>query len=150
MDIVNIYLSGLTFYKVDNTADFCIYAAKLHDLVLGDQNNYVLVFVQSHLAILNMCQIHELKWRNVQTRKLHKNKYNIPPQIYKPPSNTEDPIFELIERTQKHSSYRCDILPDMAIELLHDIRKKTIYQYYGKITLSSALATYSCSITLTH
>lgn len=151
MDLINKYFTGLTFTRIDEkgTPDgthFAVYGAGIAGM-FGDGNAlYVLLFVPAHLAVQTKGSISELPWENLQTRRL-KYGYPLRKQSWKPPRNLPDPIFQVTERTAGYTSYHGPQGFPFEVILLHDPRKKTKYQYYNKITLSSALETFSSSFT---
>jgi len=144
-EVVNAILASLVFDKVDQKEGFTIYAA-LTPSALGDgHKQYFLAFVPTHLAVLNRARLHELNWQNVQSRSIAKG-YRITPQKWDMPRNIADPIFTMQSRERDYSSYTSDVPVEML--LLNDVKKHTKYQHHNRVSLSGALATFSCVINL--
>jgi hypothetical protein len=152
--IINNYFSSLTFYKLGEKSDpstnlvYGVYGAKIYNQMLGVKKNYILVFVPSYLAVLAQAPMHKLPWVNIQTRVLQDSAYpHLKPQNWVYEKNLEDPMFNLLERTEQHSSYNCPLFSDIEMKILHDPRKNTMYQYYNRMSLSASLSTMNCVIT---
>ena len=157
-DLVNEYFKDLVFKNVETKNGFCIYAAKINSRLAGGYKRYVLLFVPTALSFKTQDHIYNLEWENLQTRTIIHN-YNINSQKWDGMNGGvqnildnlrgiggEIPIFEVDQRTDKSTSYH---VPDgsVNVELLHDPKKKTIYQYNNKMNMEGILSTFNSSIT---
>jgi len=146
MDLLNKYFSQLIFTRVDEkeTADgtrFAVYGAGVGGS-FGDGNaRYILLFVPAHLAVKTRARIYELPWENLQTRNLHYS-YRLRKQTWSPSRDLPDITLQISQRTKTHSIYLSSNFP-FEVLLLHDLRKKTQYQYHNRITMTAALETFS-------
>lgn len=139
MDLLNSYFKNLVFTKIEKKENFVIYGAGIACGLGGGKKRYVLLFVPEYLANKNKARIYELKWQNLQTRELSYS-YNLRPQPWSLPRDVEDVVLEVKHRSQKSSTYQAygGNFP-FEILLLHDPKKKTIYQYRNKLTLTAAI-----------
>lgn len=152
MELINEYFKNVEFIKVGNKDNYSVYAAKFKNMTMSDKKDYVLLFVPSHLGILSKSTIDKLHWVNIQTRQLNQSTYpmlnNNNGFTWNYSKDIPNPVFNIVERSFKTSVYESPLLPDIKLELIHDPMKKTIYQYYSKMTLLAALSTMNCSITI--
>lgn len=137
MDIFNAYFQNLIFTKVDSKEGFAIYGAGIASGLAGGVKRYVLLFVPESQAYKRQARIYELSWQNLQTRSLS-GSYRLKSQTWTLPRNVPDVLFEIKERTKTHSLYVSTHIP-FELVLLHNPKKKTIYQYNSKIMLSGAV-----------
>jgi hypothetical protein len=139
MDIINYYFKGLNFKHIQDKQNFAIYVAAIKTL-LTEQQQYVIVFVPSHLAINQVANLAELSWQNLQTRLLPSKTYAILPQNWGPPKDAKNLDLILVERKDQHSIYECKTIEfPFEILMLHMAKKKSIYQYQENINLHWAL-----------
>ena len=147
MEILNKYFDQLLFTRVDEKQTptgqcFVVYGAGIKGMFGDGNGRYVLLFVPAHLAVQSQARIYELPWENLQTRNLHYS-YRLKKQKWDPPRNLPDVELRVAGRTESHSVYRGPNWFQFEILLLHNPRKKTRYQYYKKMRVSSALETFS-------
>jgi len=142
MDLLNHYFKDLIFTKVDNKEDFVVYAAGVSGAFGGGHQRYVIIFVPNHLAIKSQARIFELAWQNLQTRNLTYS-YRLKKQNFVIPDNLEDILLEVSKREKMYSTYH-SVTDDFPFDvlLLHNPKKKSVYQYNNKIMLSAALETF--------
>jgi hypothetical protein len=148
MDIINKYFEGILFEHVDTKTGFEVYAACVNTMTMSNKKPYIFLFIPCQLNLPSKGYINQFPWKNIQTRSVNNGQgYNLRSQRWVYGKYLIDPQFLLKERTQKDSTYT-GAMP-CEINLLHDPKKDSKYQYPGKIALSSALNTFQCSITLT-
>nr|QBK85543.1 MAG: uncharacterized protein LCMAC101_01300 [Marseillevirus LCMAC101] len=142
MDILNKYLEKLQFKRVEDKGGYAIYGAGIAGMFGAGKQRYILLFVPSHLAIPQRARASELPWKNLQTRNLQYS-YNLKKQSWNPPKELPNPQFQVVERGNKYSSYVGP--PDIPFEvlLLHDLKKKTKYQYHNHLSLYGVLESFS-------
>lgn len=141
MDILNNCFRDIIFTKVDEKNGFSIYGAGIATGLGGGYKNYVLVFVPDNFATQKHSRIHDLQWQNLQTRNLVYS-YRLKSQHWVLPDDVPDIMLYISSRTKEYSVYTSPGFP-FEILLLHDSKKKTIYQYNNKIMLSSAINTFN-------
>ena len=144
MEILNAYFNGLVFFKVEQKENFTVYAASISSSFGDGTKTYALAFVPVHMAILNKGYLKDLHWQNFQTRTLT-NGWKMPSQRWdmKQLKGLPTPMFNSIERNEVRTKYLCESEP-LEMLLLHDPKKKSIYQYHNRINLLAALATFRC------
>lgn len=149
MDIINHYLDDLIFIKVDRREDYAIYAAAINSSLGNGKKQYIIISVPNHIALKERSKIVDLvDWKSVQTRTLT-NGYKIQSQNWRMPrSNVPIPMFNMSNRTQTYTKYTLEEHPEVEMVLLHDPKKKSNLQYYNRINLVAALATFNCVISL--
>ena len=153
MEIVNKYFDTLVFTKLEEKQtpegnSFFLYGAKTQGMYSDGLINYVLLFVPSHLSIKTKAKITELPWESLQTRRISKN-YKILKQSWKPEKDNEDVLLSVVSREKRYSVYRGSSNFPFEILLLHNPKKKTVYQFNNRIALSSALRTFSSTLKYT-
>ena len=145
MDLVNQYFRGLIFTQVDEKKDgnlvYTVYGAGINGSLGDGSERYVLLFVPSHLAIRRQSKIEDLHWVNIQTRTI-KEGYRLKHQSFAPPRDINDPTFHAIERTNSFTKYKSNDAKELEILLIHDPKKKSMYQYQLNISLFTALETF--------
>jgi len=151
MELINEYFRSLIFTKVDekqatNGRSYAIYGAGISGMFGDGSANYILLFVPSELATKRQGRIKELRWENLQTRKLQ-HRYNLKKQSWRPSRNLHDPLLSVQKRETNISVYTGPI--PFEILLIHDPKRKTIYQFSNHINLSSALETFSAVLNYT-
>lgn len=144
---IESYFSDLIFTRLDSRDGFTMYVARLGDM-MSHGERYVMLFVPMMEAKQKSGRIKEIPWVNFQTRLLTQFEDGrvLSRQIFKPPriSNQKEILLKIVERTKAHTKY---LSPSgETITLLHDPRKKTMYQYHNSIALSSALDTFQFSV----
>jgi hypothetical protein len=152
-EIINTYFANLIFIKVDKREDFIIYGAAINSTFGDGKKQYVLVFVPTHMGILDRAKISDLHWRSVQTRILT-NGYKIPPQKWEIPRGVPSPMFKIVARDDQRSKYMPDgagndgKYSNIEMILLHDPRKKSQYQYHNQMNLIASLTSFRCVLSL--
>lgn len=144
MEILNAYFDKLVFVKIEQKENFTIYAAALSSSFGDNRKTYALAFVPVHMAILDKGFLRDLHWQNFQTRTLN-NGWKIPNQRWdmRNLKGLPTPMFNAVERNEARTKYICESEP-LEMVLLHDPKKKSVYQYHSRINLLAALATFKC------
>lgn len=144
MEILNAYFDKLVFVKTEQKENFTIYAAALSSSFGDNKKTYALAFVPVHMAILDKGFLRDLHWQNFQTRTLN-NGWRIPNQRWdmRNLKGLPTPMFNAVERNEARTKYICESEP-LEMVLLHDPKKKSVYQYHSRINLLAALATFKC------
>ena len=132
----------LTFYRVKITDEAGVYAARIETL-LGKDERFVMAVVPFHMAIKPQAKINELHWVSFQTRSLPTT-YNIQKQPLLFATNFPEIKFQVKQRDETKTQYYCPF--PVVVELLHNTRRKTAYQFNDVITLGFALNTWNCLI----
>lgn len=141
MEVLNSYFANLVFQKVDEKENYAVYACGIEGTLIEGQR-YVILFVPSHLAFHAKAKIHELPWVNLQTRTL-KNSYKLQRKRWQIGRDIVDFPLTIVSRERRFSVFRGPEGFEFEILLLHDPRKKTMYQYYNTVMLSSALDSFA-------
>jgi len=149
MEIINDYFSTLIFSKVDIKNDFCVYAAGIYTGLAGEAKRYIFIFVHESKAFKQKGKIYEFEWVSIQTRELT-GSYRLNKQYWKIDRDLPDLKLSVVNRGQDKSIYSFNdpSLYFLKCELIHNQKKKTIYQYHNKITLSGAIETFNMVISL--
>lgn len=150
MDIINSCFDGIVLVKVENKENFSIYAASLNSSYGDGKKQYLIVFVPSHLAILDKAYLKDLEWENIQTRILDNgyrlpNGKSMPKQAWIVPKGIMNFMFKSRARDSSKTKYVAEGYP-LDMILIHDPKKKGIYQYHDNINLIAALLTFRCVI----
>ncbi len=146
MDIVNKYFDKLVFTRIDEKETmgqrFTVYGAGINCRFEDGNARYVLVFVPAHLAIKTKANIRELPWENLQTRHLHYS-YRLRKQSWNPSRDLQDVDLQVTKREKTYSTYTGPPGFPFEVLMLHDPRKKTVYQFHNKLRVSAALESFS-------
>lgn len=145
MDIINAYLSGLLFTKVESKDGYAIYAALLSGALGADQKQYFLLFVPEHLAIASKCKAGEIPWKSMQARQI-KYGYDKLVKQHWDIKKLPNPIFRAEERTDRYTKYFSEDGFPLEMILINDIRRKSKYQYNERMNLIAAINTWQCVI----
>ena len=149
MDLINRYFNDLVFYKVDQRENYTIYAANISSAAMVDSKlSYILVFVPNYLATMNKAYLRELPWHNLQTRRMQ-NPYQLPRQKWEVPRDAPDVFFHLVKREKNATTYVPEQPIPFELLLLHDPKKQSIYQHYGRVGLIGALNTFHTVLNFT-
>ena len=149
---LNSIFQRLILARVEASPEFITYAARIADLLEGGVVRYILVFVPRGCDPSKYkTKFSELNWSNVQTRKLYRDKYKLPPQQWRMPSRVRDMYIQASERVKTAKNTFTKYIPErpdisFEIVLLHDKTKQTLFQYNNRLTLTGALETFACSI----
>lgn len=147
MDIVNSYFSSLVFSKNSEAEGYTIYAAHVNNALADGKHTVVYLFVPTHLAIHQRARIHELPWKNLQTRSVDSVKKLLPQRWIYESKGMPNIEFFLQQRTEKYSQYFSTPIPGQGkfeLLLLHDPKKKTKLQWQAHVYLNFALNTWMC------
>ena len=153
--ILNQIFSSLVFTKVKTVESFSLYFARLESSTL-DGIRYVILAVPFNRATRPRVNIGEVDWVSLQTRILTVD-YPIEEQVldYKALDSRYpygvgvegDGKIKLVlkSRDAQNTEYMVmnDSLP-IEVVLLHDPKKKSIYQYADSMELRQALSTFQC------
>jgi hypothetical protein len=149
MEIFNSYFNNLLFTQVDEKEGFSIYGACVSSGLGGGLKRYILLFVPLILTFKKKALIHELNWKNLQTRELSYS-YKLPPQPWNLPRGVIDPLLNITKRDLESSQYNAiDMNFPFDIILLHNPKKKSKYQYRNSLTLTAAILMFNCVIDCT-
>jgi hypothetical protein len=167
--IIDSYFSTLVFTKVDivdtATDAMMIYVAKIAAATMSKGSRYVILTVPFG-PYGERVRVTSVPWTSLQTRVQEGSKYGkIPAQAWKVPNGVTDVHYSFIERTMGYTKYRPSVYnhgrsnvptslarwvnPTFPYEvmLLHNPKKKTMYQHHNHLTLMVAIETFECVIT---
>ncbi len=149
MELFNPLFRKLTFTQLEQKEGYAIYGAATGNMMGGDQQRFVLVFVPAHLGVLSECNIDQLDWVNIQTRHCPKTTYRIKPQYWKFPDNAPNCDLKVVERTKSYTKYVSEEHgSEFDVLLLHSPKKKTIYQYPNTTNMHWAIDRFETVVTL--
>lgn len=140
MDLLNKYFSRLTFEYLEEKQGYSIYAAAVYNLLGGDKVRIVFLFVPGHIPIVKSAKINELKWQNLQARTCPKETYKLRLQDWNFPTNLRNIDFNVANRNKNYTVYSSsDPNFHFQISMIHNPKKKTIYQYPNQMNLHWAI-----------
>lgn len=143
MDVINEIFSDLKFTKVDERGGYHIFAAGIVSSVMMKGKRYVFVYVPIWREVEEKhVPISRLPWTVASTRQLT-NSYPMKEQVFNMKIPANDPICEVVERKEGQSRY---FNTELDVMILHDPKKKTIYQYHNRMRLSNVIETWGCII----
>jgi hypothetical protein len=146
-ETIGQYFANITFSKVDKKEDYIIYGAAIHSSFGAGKKEYVLLFVPTHMAILDTGKITDLHWKSLQTRILT-NGYRLNSQKWDVPRGAQLPMFSVTDRNDERSKYTLEGSKETEMILKHDPKKKTRFQYHNRMNLIAALATFMCVLVI--
>jgi len=145
MDLVNSYFKTLIFTQIEEKEEFFMYGAGIACGLGGGKRRYIFLFVPKQFATERQARIHNLRWRNLQAREIL-HSYNLKQQAWFITRDAKDILLEIQDRNKKSSMYTVSEQTKrenngfpFEVSLLHDPKKKTIYQYRNKLSLISAI-----------
>lgn len=140
MELLNKYFSKLTFEYLEEKQGYSIYAAAVYNLLGGDKVRIVFLFVPGYIPIVKSAKINELKWQNLQARTCPKETYKLRLQDWNFPTNLRNIDFNVINRNKNYTTYSTsDPTFHFQISMIHNLKKKTIYQYPNQMNLHWAI-----------
>jgi len=147
MEIFDEIFANILFYRVSGTSEYTSYMAKITSY--ENYMKYIVLVVRNEYAHApQTTYIQNIKWVSVQTRLIDQN-YDIPEQTVD--HKTFDPRYfdkkvrlSVKDRNEERTSY-VSMLP-IELILLHNLRKKSVYQYADTMDIRQALATFNCVI----
>jgi hypothetical protein len=147
--IINRFFEKLIFVKLDKKEEYAIYGAALNSSFGDGKKEYVLLFVPTHMSILDRARIDDLHWKSLQTRILT-NGYKMKAQKWDIPRGGNVPMFNIVHRNEERSKYTMDgdINNEVEMVIKHDPKKKSKMQYHNKMNIIAALGTFKCIIVL--
>jgi len=147
LNICSIYFGHLTFTNIDFKNGYHIYGAGLNGFSDGTRR-YVFLIVDSKFAGPkgDKRKIDEIMWKNLQVRTIQ-NGYALREQSFKQPRIRNDMMAYIVSRSLEKTIYQIEGIP-ISVEILHNLKKKSKYQYNDKITFSGILDTFSATITI--
>lgn len=139
----NVLFGKLVFTLVEiNKNGYDLYAAAVKGQLMGGKKRYVILSVPFDLSAHNQKErINNLRWESIQTRTLE-NSYPLVPQEWIIPRDFPIIIFGVKNRLPTYSEYFNDEI-DTEVLILHDPKKKTIYQFKNNMELVAILETFS-------
>jgi hypothetical protein len=150
VSLLNDHYKNILFTLVKFDGLYAIYAAKISTL-LERYTHTITVTVPHYLAIKKQVHLPEIVWNSFQTRSFL-NSYNIvaqslPNEVFSPTiKRLSDIKLYVKNRTCEKTEYECKEYPEYQFELLHNLKKKSRYQFHDVISLSNALNTWNCVI----
>lgn len=153
---INQYYGSIVFSRVDTRGEFAIYAAKFYDMIGDGTTPYVILCVPLPFAGRENETIANLRWYNLQTRKMKTfttisgAPIRLRPQLNRTKKMITDPEFIVSNRTRdetKYTSTVCDINECFELTLFNNMNTRTKYQYHNKMSLQTCLDTFSCNLT---
>lgn len=147
MDKLNEIFNTLVFTKVRVVESYALYMAKLQTFT-GNGRRYIITAVPFDKAMYPQAKIEHLPWVSLQTRSLP-DEYNIPEQVMDVRAldhrySTDKIKLNVINRTNTSTDYISQI--PIEVSLLHDPKKKSLYQYPDTLELRQALNTFQCVV----
>ena len=142
------YYGDISLKKIKSENGYDVYATRVSSglslfryiFVISESNTHnSFTALDGELKTLN-----SLNWISFQTRTTDEN-YNVPTVTLIPTTLRNQKLSDIIraiERTENDTKYICDSLP-IAISLIHDLKKKNVYQYPDACKLYQALETFN-------
>jgi hypothetical protein len=152
MDINTVYGAFVDYFgdiqlkrtKQENGYD--IYTCKTRSGLL--YTHYIYVITQTKPYNKEYMTLNSLDWVCLQTRKTEEY-LSVPDNTYLIDEHKKQALPDILtvkDRQKEFSSYLAPL--PINIKLLHDPKRKTIYQYPDSIKLYQAIETYDCIIEL--
>lgn len=162
--IFNHIFGSLVFTRVNSinskVTGYTTYAAKVQSFV-GNGSRYVLLVLRDEHATQKSGYLGQLKWVSFQTRTLSHEftEYLAPPNSFLKEQSLDyklmDPRYaeeqgsmkiklNVKYRDMKKTDYFCPL--PIELEILHDEKKKGVYQYPDTLDIRQALNTFQCVI----
>jgi hypothetical protein len=153
MDLFNEIFQNLKFYFIKFTSGFALYASRI-SCSYGLERKYVLLLVPINLIPKRsqpFYRIYELGWASLQTRSLNDPTYDSLEDEQYLDSKLLDPRYDetkynlILGSRNEHQTQYYSTLP-VEVLLLHNPKKKSMYQYDDNIEIRKALNTFQCII----
>ena len=146
-EALNKYYDNIIFTLVKQEGYYSVYAAKIGTFV-GYDDKFLFAVIPQHMSIKQTAKLPELYWVNFQTRHGNGMYKNLPKQYISSDRNSYPSVnFSILKRENEKSTYRNQKIP-VELNLFHNPKKRTIYQFNDTINLGFALNTWDCIITM--
>lgn len=147
--LLNAYFGDIMFSLVKDESNLKTFVACIASGLGAGYKRYAIAHVPSSKVHLSKCKLSNLPWKSFQTRTLYQS-YKLPQQEWKMNIKIGDIILKNISRSSDSSIY----VPEVCISadnsnnrfevtLLHDPKKKTVYQFHNRMRLTAAVETFS-------
>jgi hypothetical protein len=146
-DLVNSQLETIYFTRADVREDNLLYIAEITGALLG-KIRYVILVVPLQLdPKVEKARAKNLPWVNVQTRTIPRMFLHVrlSPQSLHIPRDVEDIRLPVLNRNVERTLYYCE--DGSHVNMLHDPKKKSAWQYPEHMFLSASLQSFNSSIT---
>ncbi len=149
MDIFDQIFAGLVFLRDKTVNSYTFYVASIQTFI-GNGQKYVILLVPFNKAYHEKAKIYQLAWVSLQTRILQE-RFQVPDQTLDHKTldhrYSENKIKLTVKnRTSVQTDYFCPLPIELSI--LHDPKKKSMYQWPDTMELRQALNTFQCVIKL--
>lgn len=148
VSLLDSYFGSVILRTVDYKPELkkVVYAAKIRTMTAGPERLWVIVCIDSanFNPQLRECHLKDLAWTSLQYRVIKGCAYDkhISDQPFTPSRKLKlDQLIKLVHKSEKSSIYKFDNPHLPKIELLHDQRKHSSYQYPHCMKLDGALDT---------
>lgn len=128
--------------------NWLVYSCKVKNFLT--QNRYIHVVIKYDFNIPVKINLSNLEWLSFQTRTNDEYIENIEEYTLELNTNKKELFKEKIvlkDRNKEKTVYFSTLKP-LKIELIHEAKKKNIFQYPDELKLYQALETYKCVINL--
>ena len=162
-EVFNKIFDSLIFYKTNPIqgnilTTYTTYAAKLQSFT-SNSSRFVLLILRNEDAKYEKSTIHQLNWISLQTRTLS-NEFTVgTKRDYLPIEGFDlkrldtryveergDSKIKLNLKSRDYNKTEYFVPLPIELELLHDVKKKSVYQYADTLELRQALSTFECVI----
>ena len=138
------YYANPIMTKIKNVEIYSMYMCKIHAM-LGNAYRYIIIFVNKDTEEIGYKKyLKDCEWVSLQSRTLEEH-HKLPTHTYNIKKTRElNQKIHITKRTEKESTYKCDLFP-LTVTMLNT-RKNNMYQYQPSGTIVSALETFQTII----
>ena len=138
------YYSNPLMSKIKNVEIYSMYMCKIHAM-LGNAYRYIIIFVNKDTEDIGYTKyLRDCQWISLQSRTLEEQ-HKLPSHNYNVKKTPElNQKIYIMERTEKESTYNCELFP--LIVTMLNTRKNNMYQYQPTGSIISALETFQTII----
>jgi hypothetical protein len=142
------YYGDISLKKIKSENGYDVYATRVSSglslfryifVISESNNNNSVTALDGETKTLN-----SINWISFQTRTTDEN-HNVPTITLMPSTTRNEKLSDIVrstERTTNDTKYICDSLP-IVLSLIHDLKKKNVYQYPDACKLYQALETFN-------
>lgn len=140
------YFGDIQFKRIKQDQGYDIYACKTRTGLL--YIHYIYVIAQSRPHYKDYMTLNALDWDSLQTRKTE-DVLSVPDNTYLIDDKKKQALPDTLNIKDRQKEFSSYITPlPISIKILHDPKRKTVYQYPDSMKLYQAIETYDCIIEL--
>jgi hypothetical protein len=136
--LIDLYFITLQLTRLEEKGGYVIYGAKVQDMDSTTTKYLLAIILKQHDERLSIARTQDLPWVNLQYQPLQNSTYLLAPQPFRINYNLDDVPLQILGRTEFYTDYTAEPQLPYKIQLKHNPKKKSRYQYQDTMSLHRA------------